>query len=77
MIVLNPPDRPSPFPRDALLQHSAAQIGIDQPALGPVDGFRQGGIGDAFLAGELFEPSVLEYPHSARPRERHVSHYVL
>lgn len=49
----------SAFTRDALLDQSAAEIGIDQSAIGLIDGGNKRRFADPFPARELREPAVL------------------
>ena len=53
-------------PRHPLLDHAAAEIGIDQAALGTLDRLAEPGIVDAFLAREPRKVSRLEHPHERR-----------
>jgi hypothetical protein len=52
-----------PLPSQALLDHTAAEIGIDQSSLGSSDGIPQDGIGNTLLGGESREGLSLEEPH--------------
>jgi hypothetical protein len=61
-MVRNPPDLPPPA-RDALLDHSAAQVRIDRALSGVADSFLQRLVAKGRLSRESDKRLVLEYPH--------------
>lgn len=63
MIVRNPPDFPPPFPRHALLQHTATKIRIHQTLLGIADRFEQSLVGKSRLARKSCKRLILEDAH--------------
>jgi len=48
---------------NALLDHAAAEIGVDLSSLGPLDRVLEDAVVDTVLVREADEPGVLEYPH--------------
>jgi hypothetical protein len=65
-MVRNPPDLPPAGARDALLDHSAAQVRIDQAPFGVADRFLQRLVANGGLSREPDKRLVLEYPHMPR-----------
>ena len=63
-MVLNPPDFPSPETRNALLDHAAAEIGIDLTVIGSMRSFSQSVVGDPLAPYEPVERLGLEDAHS-------------
>jgi hypothetical protein len=55
-------------PRNALLNHPAAKIGIDQTALSPIDRFAQRVIGNPLFLGKALKRHVQKDPQSPFPR---------
>jgi hypothetical protein len=52
------------WPGNALLDDMAAQIGVDQPLSGAMNGIHKTGIVDAVLSRKLRQGSGFENPHS-------------
>ena len=57
------------WPRHALLDQSAPEIGIDQAALGPLDCVKQSAVSDALISREPREPFGDKQPHASQPIE--------